>query len=579
MHITPAMTNELERVIHALPGDDLVALARTEPDFLSGGFRASNVSALRTRVQQLATGAQPLNEPLRRLLQRHSLNPGCVRLLSVVVLTELRAALAALFGESRVLLAMLLDDRAEVQELATRWTQQEIAGRVVEPVAAAAQAREMFGSLLTALGASGGTDAPPVLTREAWQTARENLEQQLREARAEMRRLKGVEYRLARTRDQLAACERDKTATEARAVAAETLARQTARERDTARIELERELNHREERLTAALDTRLAEESAGWLTAAHAVAREAAAPAAGAEDALLARAAEALAHQVAVDRHSGNRAAVAARLERLDGQLAQARDALANALQPAPELAAVERELDAEATRVRQLLQREIAPPPLETALAARFAAAAPEQLVALRNLVTQLVALGALENGAVARLTAVLQRRQDVARATTPPPGAAVQADDDTPRGLLCQALAGRRAGVLLVDGHNVLFGLQGRYLPPAGAAVPSAAARTRLIEDIVQLTGGRPTCRAWIVFDGPARTENTAAANVRVTYSGGTGEHRADLVLLDNVRFFRSVGNTAVVLASNDNALCAEARRLGAHVISALDLGSLLG
>ena len=54
---------------------------------------------------------------------------------------------------------------------------------------------------------------------------------------------------------------------------------------------------------------------------------------------------------------------------------------------------------------------------------------------------------------------------------------------------------------------------------------------------------------------------------------------DEKPDLVLLDNVRFFRSVGNTAVVLASNDNALCAEARRLGAHVISALDLGSLLG
>jgi hypothetical protein len=165
------------------------------------------------------------------------------------------------------------------------------------------------------------------------------------------------------------------------------------------------------------------------------------------------------------------------------------------------------------------------------------------------------------------------------VARAASAPGGAPPEEDDNSALGLLRQAMAGRRPGVLLIDGHNILFGLQGRYQPPAGAATWNASTRARLIEDVVRLTGGRPACRAWIVFDGPARSESTAADNVRVTYSGGSGEHRADLVLLDNVRFFRSAdAATVVLLASNDNGLGAEARRLGAKIISAAELGALL-
>ena len=66
-------------------------------------------------------------------------------------------------------------------------------------------------------------------------------------------------------------------------------------------------------------------------------------------------------------------------------------------------------------------------------------------------------------------------------------------------------------------------------------------------------------------------------AAPNVRVTYSGGEGEHRADNVLLDTLRFFKSSSpDTAVFLVSNDQALCVAARRLGAADITVLELGA---
>jgi len=46
---------------------------------------------------------------------------------------------------------------------------------------------------------------------------------------------------------------------------------------------------------------------------------------------------------------------------------------------------------------------------------------------------------------------------------------------------------------------------------------------------------------------------------------------------VLLDNIRFFKSVSpEIPVLLASNDNDLCVAARRLGARELPVLDLGA---
>lgn len=576
--LTPEIEAELRRVMDALSDDDLALLAHNDPAFQSGGFRAGNTAALRTRAIQLASGSQPVSDTLRRLLIARSLNRPLVGLLSAAALTDLRHELAACFGGPRLALAMLADDRSDVRELAARWLRQEPVFVAVDPAAAATRLRESFARLLEAAGADAAAVSAPV-TRETWKDAREKLEQQLRDTRVEARRLKGVDDRLARTRDQLAACERERSEAQARLAEAESQARAATRERDAASTELARELRHREERLLAAVETRLATEAATWLTPARAAAAEAAAPATTG-DALLARAAGALSRQAATDRHSGNRRILAARYEALAQQLVETREALANALQPLPELAVVESELSAEIRRLDSLLNRRAGRTPLEELLAARMALASPAELQSMRALVTQLAALGALEVETATRLTETLETRLRVARATSlPAPDAVDEEDDNTPPGLLRRALRGRCAAVLLIDGHNVLFGLQGRYLPPQGAAVPTGAARTRLVEDVVRLAAGRPTCRAWVVFDGPTHSESTPAANVRVTYSGGEGEHRADAALLDNIRFFRSAGGEIpILLVTNDNDLIASARRLGARTLSALEFGAFL-
>jgi hypothetical protein len=580
IRLTPDIEAELRRAIDAAPDEELAALARTDPAFLTGGFRPGHAAALRTRVFQIAAGPQPLSDALRRFLVRHTLNRPLVGTLAAAAIIDLRHELAALFGGARLLLGMLVDERAEVRDAAGRWLRQEPLFSPAEPAAAAARLRDVFGRLLEGAGAAAGGATPA--SADARRDAAERAAQELRDVRAENRRLKGVEERLTRNREQLAQRERELAALEERRAAAETQARAAGREREEARAELAREVARREERVRAGVEARLATEAAEWLAPARAAAAAASAPAAAADD-LLARAASALEWQVAADRHSGNRAALAGRLDAVAGRLAQVRDALAQALHVAPELTAVERDLAAEADRLRQLLGRPAEAAPLEEALAARFAHTAPAALPAQRALVERLAAFGVLDEAAAGRLVAVLQRRQAIAAATAPAapdkPDPSDKSAPDAPPAALRRALAGRNAAVLLVDGHNVLFGLQGRYLPAQGGATVKAASRDRLVADLARLAGGRPACRVWIVFDGPTRAEQTPAPNVRVTYSGGEGENRADGVLLDNIRFFRGSGDLDVLLATNDQELGNEARRLGARTLSALDLGNLLG
>jgi len=574
--LAPDLDADLQHVIQALSDDDLATLARTDSAFLSGGFRASNTSGLRVRAFQMATGPHLISDSFRRMLARHSLNHSLIALLSTAALVDLRHDLAVLFGPSRVLLGALLDERQEVREIADRWLHQDKTPATSNPEQAASHLRERFARLTEAMGAVGA-NAP--ITRETWQDARQQLEQQLRDARAETRKLKGVEERLARARDQLAAQERELTQVRTRVSETETLLRQTTRERDATRTELDRELRHREERLLAAVEARLAEEAVGWLAGAHAVAVEATAQnsAPGQED-IVVRAEAALIRQASADRHSGNRVQLIARLGTLESRLAETRDALANALHPLPELAEIERLLAAETDRLTRLLRRDGERSSLEATLSARFATAEPNDLPALRSLSDRLVALGGISAEAGTRLIEALQRRQGLIHTTALPAAKGGETSDPTAIRLLKHALSGKSAAVLLIDGHNVLFGLQGRYMPPQGAAVPTAAARDRLVQDIVRLTGDRPTCRAWIVFDGPSRSESTAASNVRVTYSGGEGEHRADTALLDNVRFFKGTSGIPVILVSNDMSLCTETRRLGASTLSAADLAAFL-
>lgn len=570
--LPPACEKELQRLVGLVPDADLSVLVATEPDFKTGGFRAGNGKALRARLLQLVSGPAALSDTLRSVLARRSRICGLVKLLSSDTLVENRHAIAALLGPSVLLIALLLDPRPDIRAKAENWLSLPEPFLPVPPEEALARLREQFGSLSGLLGELPPKTVP--FTREAWQDQKEKLENRIRDLHTENRRLKGVDDRLSTAKARIKTGEGERDALQQKLTESQGQLRVKTRELEETAAELTRETAHREDRLAAAVDLALVQEFHGWLAQARAVEAETKRDAPAAD--LLAQAEAALTIQNAVDRHSGNRTRLADRLESLTEARRKVRDALRNALRQAPELKAVEPALTAEISRLSEQLDPSPPATPLEDALAARIHAAADNDLPALRSLPDLFESLHVLDAPAIARLRNAFDRRLATAQAVGVPAEADTEERQNTVS-LLGRALGGQTPAILLVDGHNVLFGLPTRYAPARGTSRSEAEKRQRLTDDLARIAAPSPALRVWIVFDGPTRSDTQAASNVRVTYSGGTGEHRADGVILDNIRFFKSSApDLPVILASNDNALCGAARRLGARDIPVLELGA---
>jgi len=570
--LPPVCEKELQHLVALISNSDLSTLVATEPAFRSGGFRASNIPALRARLQQIACGAGEISDSLRRVIARHSRSHTLTGLLAPDALSESRHALAALLGSHVLLVALLLDPRPEVRAKAESWLRLPQPFLALDPKEALERLREMFADLGGLLGSTPADR--PLLTREAWQDQKEKLENRIRDLQAENRRLKGVDDRLSNVAAQLKKGEEALAAAAQKVAATEAALRQKTRELEKESAELARETSRREERLMAAVDVALAKEFHGWLASARAV--ESAAVHPTPQDDLLAQAEAALQKQGEFDRHSGNRAILAERLEHLESALRKVRSALRNALRQTPELKAVEVSLTAEIRNLSALLEPDAATTPLEEAVLTRLHAARDNDLPRLRDLPDLFASLQVLDDAAIARLRQGYQKRLAAIQAVgvPPPPDGA---ERQTSCALLGRALAGQEPSILLVDGHNVLFGLPTRYSPARGTALTEAEKRKLLTDDIVRIAAPNPSLRVWIVFDGPTRSDTQAAPNVRITYSGGQGEHRADGVILDNIRFFKSSSpDIPVILASNDNDLCVSARRLGALDLPVLALGA---
>ena len=114
----------------------------------------------------------------------------------------------------------------------------------------------------------------------------------------------------------------------------------------------------------------------------------------------------------------------------------------------------------------------------------------------------------------------------------------------------------------LLVVDGWNAILGSE-----RAVERRPGGEWREELAAKVEEWLAGHPDDRAWIVFDGPdARGE--ARGRLRISYTGGGGEHRADRLVCDYLRMRRYGGARGrVVVVTGDKDFRAEAERLGAQ------------
>lgn len=128
--------------------------------------------------------------------------------------------------------------------------------------------------------------------------------------------------------------------------------------------------------------------------------------------------------------------------------------------------------------------------------------------------------------------------------------------------------------ATLLIVDGWNVLLGASGIRTP--GARRDALAAKEDGLRRRVRAwLDSHPTDRAWIVFDGP-RINGVQEGRLRISWTGGTGDHRADRLVCDYLRMRRLVGATGGVVrvVTDDKDFRKLASGLGAEVVAVQDV-----
>ena len=573
----------LHDLIWSIPQNELLTYAATGAALMGGGFRKNNLAVVRARVMQVADGKEQIDDNLRKLLVRHDQCASCLAVLSEETIKENLEDLATLFGAPRLALALQLDPRL-TGSLSVEI--QHPSGASASRSASGTEAlRKALAPLLSVLG-TDGTEAPRAFEPPS----------ALKEARKEIASLKGAAERLERER-----ANREKTESEAKkwrekAEAAEKTIGPLRQRAEKAEADLARHTRDAEAMANAKLETRLASEFTEWLGGRRAaMVREAqdvsgfmfqvpearkpsnrqtvkpSNPLPGPAAELLARAEAAIAKQTQMDIAAGTRSALEARLAAYEETLSRCGGLISDALHPSDELLAVEKELDAEARRIRQLLHPEAESAPAsspEEALVRAVNLAADHELPDLQHTVNRLSDLKIVTDEAKTRIDERIRNRYATLYTRRGGPGLENGEASNAEHVLRC-AIEGQTPLIFLVDGHNAIYALQSRYSRPQDHRGPPSEARDWLVNDIVQIFRNAHNCRVIIVFDGPERTESNPAGNVKVVYSGGGGsdvEHRADDVIVDEARFLREADkDIRMLLATNDNGLSSRAAAFG--------------
>ena len=578
--VAQEIVDAVDAILKRIPTRELDLFASASPSFKVGGFRKGNTAAIRARIRQLISGSEPIADDLRRLLAKHCEASAVLALLSETAVRTLVRPLASALGQAQLALALALDPR--------------LSGIAVPEGASGAE--EDLPSIAEELSPLFGIcgDARP---GEGEQTGRIGVAESVSAAKAAAERdaaakRKGLEARLEK---EIAKAK----AAEDRAAEAETHAKDAGKEAAAMRrraMEAEEALaferRHAEELVDANVEKRLAEEFASWLGERRAAMIAAAAAElpqlrisdfksqisqglkgqketegpGGSEP--LRRLLAAMEHQAEADPASASRSFIEARLASYEEALARASALIADSLSPSAELIAAHEELAEEAARLSSLLKRPSSPVAIADIVAAldhEAAKSSARELPEVQHLARRLVEIGVLSQEDAASVRERIRTRYAALYAKR---GEPEEAEAFSPEGRLRKALSGGEALVLLVDGHNTLFALQSRYCRPQDHRGPPSEARDWLVADISQIVSGAPNCRVIVVFDGPERSESAPSGNVKVIYSGGGSsdvEHRADDVIVDELRFLSRAGATMIV-ATNDNGLASRAEHLGA-------------
>jgi hypothetical protein len=87
------------------------------------------------------------------------------------------------------------------------------------------------------------------------------------------------------------------------------------------------------------------------------------------------------------------------------------------------------------------------------------------------------------------------------------------------------------------------------------------------------------KPGADVMLFFDGNDATEQALSDHVRVFYSGGTGDHRADNAILEHIAFsLQSSASTPICLVTKDGDFARQAGAKGVTIMDPEEFATLL-
>ena len=583
------IANVARYIVENIPQEKLELYAKFSKAFKKGGFRLGNIRGIRSQIVRLIESNEIIEEPLRKLLAEYSQCSRVFQLLSEDVILEHKKEFEVFFGGEQILFAALLDPRENIRkEAISAFSEKETQRKKDEHEEGDfAWARSRLGELIWPLLNSFGTtdkNAPAMSTSGNFA-----VEQELKDLRSKAKKLERVEKQLQIAEEKKQSAENETRRYAEKAENSEKQAAAARNRAENAEAELERNKKNARNQAEAIIQTRIAKEFAKWFGGTRSEKIEQILPedffsleknpsstCPGEKDFkdLVEKTRKALMAQAHADTISGVRSVFEQRLVTLEKLLRNCNESLTNAMRPTEALISLRKELEEACNRLRAILHPDL---PDDThvfdSLAIAINTAPDRQLPEWTHIADKLDLIGLLSKENHQTLLDIIHRRY----ATVHLQGTRELREEDLedPKNILRLGLRGRLAVSLLIDGHNVLFALQSRYARPQDHHFPSKEARQWLLDDVVQMFSQSPSCRAILGYDGPERSELEAAANVRMIYSGGEGEHRADKVLVDEARFIvRNDPDQHLLLVTNDQDLAKEASRLGVGNLAPTDL-----
>ena len=574
--LSAAATEYIIDLVQGLPESETKDLGKA----LNGGF--TKPAIIRERLAGIARSAAPLPKWFVDSLCGYAEGRELVAKLSLEALKDLGDTLSTLLGVGKLHLALVLDERENVRKFG--FSLGLSSGRATAEDKNAA--RDLWLEFVNtfffrSFGIATSSEAPP-----ACETVAPSIEHapavtppdvdqnQNKRLRAVLKALRKRFRERAREQQQ-----KSKQELERQKKIAESLSTELATAKSHMR-DLESQLAEREKGFQAAVEQGMRERTSEfvrpWLQAPRetkAILEETNCT----QNSVLKLAQEALQAQAREDEYTGNRLQLEKHVQDLCGWRERLAAAAKTAIHPLASTTQALAEVEKEISRIEKRLNRVHDSPLLQQILIKANHVESPTELSELSKLAQELRDKSLLSSTEAYSIIQAIHRKYSILEDKN-----GKRANGEDAGWVLRSTIRANTNSVILLDGHNIVFGLKDLFEEHYENGVPGSKARRALVDWIVCMVRNYAAVQARIYFDAPKATFENVIPNVRVEFSGGEGAHRADNRIEAYLQFLRTKSlqtvDHKVFVVTNDIELRRSATKLNAVAVSIESFAVLL-